>query len=153
MAVGDFTLFEEWLVDDGEGLIHDYEAHVFRLAIINNGVTPTAADATPRWSVSSGVDYDGNQVVTTGGYPDGGLTPAAPSWDQTGAVGKFDAGDVSLPQDAGGFTDGYWGILYNDSAANKNAIGFLDLGGPISEVAGPITIAWNAAGIMTKTIT
>ena len=61
-------------------------------------------------------------------------------------------GDIALAQDAVGFTDGYYGILYNDSATNKNAIGFIDLGGPVSEQAGPVNINWNASGILTVTV-
>ena len=46
--------------------------------------------------------------------------------------------------DAAGFTDGHYGILINDSATNKEAIGFWDLGGPVSEQAGPISLEFPA---------
>ena len=154
MAVGDLTLFEEWLVDDGEGDVHDYEVDVFKMALITNGVTPTAADATPMWSVGSGVDYDGNEVGTGGAvYVAGGLTLANPSYVEAAGVATFDADDPAvITQDAAGFNNAYWAIIYNDTATNINAIAFIELGGPVSQVAGPVTITLNASGIFTKTI-
>lgn len=159
MARGDLTLFEEWLVDDGEGDVHDYESDTFKLALIvgtgGAGVDPTAADATPMWSVGSGVDYDGNEVSDAGAvYVTGGLTLANPTHSEAAGVATFNADDPAvITQDAAGFTDAYWGIIYNDTATNKNAIAFLDMGGPVSQVAGPITITLHASGIWTKTIT
>ena len=57
-----------------------------------------------------------------------------------------------ISQNASGFTDGYWGILYNDTNGTDMAICFIDLGGPVSEVDGDITISWNASGIQTVTV-
>ena len=154
MATGDLTLFEEWLVDDGEGDVHDYEVDVFKIALIDNVITPTAADATPAWGATSGVDYDANEVSTAGAvYVAGGLTLANPTHTEAAGVATFDADDPAvITQDAAGFTDAYWGIIYNDTTTNKNAIAFIELGGPVSQVAGPITITLNASGIWTKTI-
>ena len=155
MAAGDLTLFEEWLVDDGEGDIHDYEVDVFKIALITNGVTPAAADGTPMWSVGSGKNYDGNEVSPiVAPYVAGGLTLANPSYSEAAGVATFDCDNPAvITQDAGGFTDAYWGIIYNFTATNKNAIAFLDLGGPVSQVDGAITITISASGIFTKTIT
>jgi hypothetical protein len=52
---------------------------------------------------------------------------------------------VSLAQDASGFTNGRWGILYNDTAAGKQALAYVDLGSDRSLVTGPLTIDWNGA--------
>lgn len=151
MARGDFTVFNELSVAIAEGRIN-LETDTFKLAIIDNTITPTANDTTPCWSASSGVDYDANEVSTAGGYTAGGLTLANPSFTRSGAVGTFDADDpATIAQNASGFTNGYYGIVYSDTATNKDAIGFLDLGGPVSEQAGPITISWNASGICTIT--
>jgi len=152
MARGDFTVFEEFADQLGMEL-HDFDNDTIKLAIIDNVVTPTAADATPAWGATSGVDYDANEVSTAGGYTSGGETVAV-TWTEADGVATLNdnSGDISLSQDGSGFTDGYYGILYNDSAANKNAIGFVDLGGPVSEQAGPIIITWNASGILTVTV-
>lgn len=152
MARGDFTVFEEFADQLGEE-IHNFASDTIKLAIIDDTVTPTAADATPAWGASSGVDYDANEVTDAGGYTAGGETIPV-TWTETDGVATLndDSGDVALAQNASGFTDGYWGILYNDSATNKNALGFLDLDGPVSEQAGPVNINWNANGIITVTV-
>jgi hypothetical protein len=149
MARGDFLVFNEFANSLAEKKVN-LETDTIKIALITNGVTPTANDATPAWGASSGVDYDGNEVSTAGGYTAGGLAVANPVTTRSGATTTFDADDpATIVQDAGGFTNAYWGILYSDTATNKEAIGFLDLGGPVSEVAGPIAIAWNASGICT----
>jgi hypothetical protein len=155
MAKGDFTIFEE-AVSDLANLKHNLkETHVFKLALITSVVTPTAADATPAWAEGSGVDYDGNEVGTGGNYTANGhtltYTGGVTRWAEAGGVGTFDADDISFAQSATGFTNARWGILYNDTIEGKLALGFLDLGGDVSEVDGPVAISWNAAGVLTIT--
>ena len=149
MARGDFTLFEEF-ADQMAKKLHDLSTDVLKLGLVDNTLTPTAADAAPDWS-----DYSDNDVSAAGGYTADGITltnTSSTRWDEADGVGTLDADDISLAQDAGGFTDAYWGILYNDTAAGKNAIGFVDLGGPVSEQDGPVAINWNASGILTVTV-
>ena len=149
MARGTFTVFNELTVSLAEKKIN-LETDTIKLALITNGVTPTANDADPQWGAGSGVDYDGNEVGTGGGYVAGGQECANPSLVRSGDTATFDADDpAGLSQDGSGFTDAYYGILYSDTATNKECIGFLDLGGPVSEQDGPIAIGWNALGICT----
>ena len=54
MATGDFTIFEEFADQLGMEL-HDFDNDTLKLGLIDNVVTPTAADATPRWGAGSGV--------------------------------------------------------------------------------------------------
>ena len=152
MATGDFTVFNEFTISLGEKLVN-LETDTIKLGLIDNVVTPLVDTATPTWDGTSSQDYDGNEVGTGGGYSAGGLTLSGPELIRAVAVATFDDDDsnLSLAQNAAGFTDAYWGILYSDTATAKNAIGFLELGGPVSEVAGPIAINWNASGILTIT--
>jgi hypothetical protein len=147
MARGDFTIFEEFADQLGEEK-HNFASDTLKLGIIDNVATPTAADATPTWS-----DYSANEVSTAGGYTANGETLANVSWSEAAGVGTLDADDVELAQNGSGFTDGYWGIVYNDSEATDMAIGFVDLGGPVSEQDGPVNIRWNASGLFTVTVT
>lgn len=147
MARGDFTVFEEFALQLGQEL-HTLASDTLKLGLVDDTLTPTAADATPAWG-----DYSANEVATTGGYVADGITLTGVTFTEAGGVATLDdTGNISLAQDGSGFTDAYWGILYNSSAAGSQAIGFLDLGGPVSEQAGPVNINWNASGILTITV-
>ena len=146
MATGDLTLFEEFSDQLGEEA-HNFATDTLKLGLIDNSSAPTAADATPTWS-----DYSGNEVSTAGGYSADGITLTSMTWTEASGVATLDAANISLSQDGSGFTDAYWGILYNDSNGTDMAIGFIELGGPVSEQAGPVAINWNASGILTVTV-
>jgi len=150
MARGDVTIFNEFVAQLGAG-DHNLVAggDTIKLGLIKNTLAPTAADASPTWT-----DYSANQVATTGSYINGGMTLTGQTYTEVDGVATFDdTGNIFLAQDDElGFTDAYWGILYNDTNATKMAIAFVDLAGPVSEVAGPVTINWNAAGIFILTV-
>ncbi len=146
MARGDVTLFEEFAADIGAEKFN-FDSDTFKLGIVDDTLAPTAADASPTWG-----DYSANEVSTAGGYTANGETIGSTSYSEADGVATFDGDNVTLTQDASGFTDGYWGIIYDDDEAGDAAIGFVDLGGPVSEQAGPIAINWNASGIFTVTI-
>jgi len=146
MATGDVTIFEEFLVDLRDK-IFDFDTDTWKLGIIDNSTPPTAADATPRWA-----DYSGNEVATAGNYTANGETLGSVTCAEAAGVMTFDAADVTISQDGSGFTDGYWGIIYSDTAAADQAMAFVEMGGPVSEQAGDVTFEWNASGIATFTV-
>jgi len=153
MARGDWQLFNKFLEWLSEG-VFNLETDTIKLGIIDNVVTPAQDTATPTWDGTSSQEYDGNEVSTAGGYPAGGLTLSGPETNLASNVLTFDDDDsnLTLSQDGSGFTDGYWGIMYSDTATNKNAIGYVDLGGPVSEQDGAINLNFNASGIFTVTL-
>lgn len=147
MAQGDFTLFNEFSQQllIGE---HDLNAtDTIKLALITNAVVPTASTTTPTLS-------DFTQVTGTN-YTAGGATVTTPVVSVvSGSTYKFDGDNVSWTQNAGGPTNIYYGILYNDTQAADMAIGFIDMTTdsgttPISLAAGNISVNWNASGIFT----
>lgn len=145
MARGDVVLFEEivhQLGTEKHNLVNGGD--VIKLGIIDNTTPPTAADTAPDWS-----DYSANEVSEAGGYIADGLTLANQSYTEVDGVATFDADNISLAQDVSGFANGYWGILYNSTNVGKEALAFVDLGGPVSEVAGPVAINWNESGIFS----
>jgi len=150
MAAGDVTVFNEFLEDIGEGF-HDFETDTVKLALISSGITPLVNTESPRWDVSSSQDYRTYQVSTGGAYPDGGFTVPVTFRRTTGVVTlNDDNGDIELDPDPLGFNNARWGILYNASAANKNAIAFVDFGDVgLDETAGAVRIYWNMSGIFT----
>ena len=153
MATGDITIFNQF-VDDLANKTHNLKTDTFKLGFITSAVTPAAADTTPMWSVGSGKDYDGNEVVATGNYTAGGITIGNPTFSFVGGAGKWDDNgtNISLAQHGSGFTNARWGIIYNDTATNNEAVAFVDFGGDLSEVAGPISMTWHAGGILITTI-
>ena len=147
MARNDWVTFEEFSLDlaDGE---HDLGADTFKVGLLDDTTAPTAADGTPRWG-----DYSANEVSGTG-YTAGGATLSGTAVAEVGGVTTFDdTGNVTWSQNGAGPTDIYWAVLYNDSAAADQAVGFLDMGGAVSLQDGDVTITWNASGILTITVT
>ena len=146
MAQGDVVFFDQFLVDVMEE-IHNLETDTIKVALVDNVITPVATTADPRWGAGGTTDLSANEVAAGGNYAAGGATPAAPEVTLTGGLAQFDAGDVSWAQDASNPTDAEWAIVYNDTAAGKNAIGFVDIGGTFDMTTGDLSITWNANGI------
>ena len=141
MATGDYTTFDEAKLAILKGT-HNLDTNVIKIAICDNTVAPTAATATPTLG-------DFTQVGTAGSYIAGGTTLTV-SLSEAAGTATFDAtNDPTWAQDALNDTDAYWGIVYNDTSATDEAIGFVELGGPVDMSAGPLTITWNASGLST----
>jgi len=143
MARNDVTIFQEALAKmlDGDWASTDH----FYLAICDNTTTPSASTATP-------VIGDFTQVGSGGTYVADGTDLGALSALVTQAAGVMTFDSTTNPswaQDAGNDTDAYWGIIYNYTDAGKDALAFVDLGGPVDMSAGDLTITWNGSGIFT----
>jgi len=143
MAAGDLTVFEESALDFING-VHNLGSDTIKVGLVDDTITPAADDETPRWA-----DYSANEVSTAGGYTANGETLSGTGTSEADGTATFDdSGNISLSQDGSGFTDAYWAIIYNDTATNDEALAFVELDGPVSEQAGPITITWHASGIL-----
>lgn len=88
-----------------------------------------------------------NQVTPGGNYADGGPTIANNTVTLTGGAGVFDGDDIAITADGSNPTDARWDIIYNDTAAGKNAIGFVDNGADIDLSLGDFSITWSGSGI------
>jgi len=135
MAEGDITVFEEFSID---ALSEVYKflsaADTVKCMLITNASAPTAADATPTYS-----DYSGNECSGTG-YTAGGAAVSYTFTEAGGTATFAITSDISWAQNALGPEDAYYGVVYCDSAASKNAFCFIDLDGPLSLRTGDITI-------------
>ena len=141
MAQGDVTVFDEAKLALLNGT-HDLDTHSFKLALCDNTVAPTAATATP-------VLADFTQVGVAGSYISGGTALTITLTEAAGTVTYDATNNPTWAQNASNDVDAYWGILYNDTNAGKEAIAFVDLGGPVDMTAGDLTVTWNASGIFT----
>lgn len=143
MARGDVTVFDvaKGKMLDGGWASTDH----FYCAVCDNTATPTAATLTPTLG-------DFTEVTNAGTYVAGGTDLGTLADLVTEAAGtmKFDsATNPTWAQNASNDVDAYWGIIYNYTDAGKDALAFVDLGGPVDMRAGDLTITWNGAGIFT----
>lgn len=145
MARGDIKWFAQGLHDLGNK-IHDLDGDDIRMGIASNAVVPAIDTPAPHWGGTGTTNFAANQVATGAGYT-GPIVLGTEQWTLIAGGPRFRlTGDVTIPQDAGaGFSNGYWGIIYNNTDANKRALGFVDLGGPVGNVAGPVDFLWNGA--------
>lgn len=154
MAQGDMIIFDKGF-EAGHQNGWDWNTDVFKLGIVDDTITPTTETALPAWGTGGTTDLSANEVSTGGTSYTGPITLAGTSFSEVSdGVFEFDFTSPSqLAQDASGFTDGYWAIIYNDTDTNDLAICAIDLGGPISLVGGSLTITFNANGIFRITRT
>ena len=126
MATGDVTWFDQALVDISKKLIN-LSADTIKLGLITTSTTPAATTAVPCWGAGGTTNMSTNAVATGTAWT-GPVTLASVTCSLSGGKMVFDAADVSVSQDASGFTNARWGIIYSDTATNKNCLAFLDLG-------------------------
>ncbi len=145
MATGDVIVFEESkavLISGG------WEAaDQMKIAILDNGTPPTAADGTPQLG-----DY--SEVGASGTYVAGGLNldTLTTMVSEAGGVMTFDTGtNPTWAQDVSNDVDAWWGLIYNQTQTGNLAVCFVELGGPVDMTAGDLTITWNGTGIFTIT--
>ena len=147
MARGDFTLFGNFAQDLASG-IHDLGSDVLKLGIITTVVTPLTSESSAKWG-----QYSGNEVSTDDSQYAEPLTLGSVTLTTVSSiVTMLDSSDIALTQNSSAFTNAGWGILYNETASSDQAIGFLDLGGPVDLTAGPITITPNTSGWVRFTV-
>jgi len=149
MARNDWVTFNVH-AEDLANKVHNMGSDTFMVGLINNDATLPAVDTlTPRWA-----DFSANEVSGGTSYVANGKALTGTSIAESGGVVTFDdTGNVLWAEDASGPEDIYWAILYNITATNDEAVGFLDMGGPVSLKAGDVSITWHASGIWTLTVT
>lgn len=149
MATGDIKWFRQGLMDLGNK-IHDMDGDDWRLGIVDTTITPAISTAAPHWGGTGTTDLSANQVATATAYT-GPIALSSEAWALiTGGV-AMDFADVTIAQDASGFTDGAWGIIYNNTDANKRAVAYIELSsaGTFSNASGAQTIQLNANGALS----
>lgn len=154
MATGNIKWFAQGLLDLGNK-IHNLSADVLKLGIVTTATVPSVTTAAPHWGGTGTTNFAANQVSTGGTQYTGPKTLASVTWTLVSGVPTLRATDIAMTQDASGFSNGAWGIIYNDSDANKRALGYVELSaaGAASLVAGALTIDWQGAGTDILTIT
>jgi hypothetical protein len=140
MATGDLRWFGQALHDLGNKL-HDMDSDDLRIALITGAATPLVTTAAPHWAGTGTTNFATSQVATGTVYT-GPIALAGRTWTLVSGSPILRADIVTVLQDAAGFTNARWGIVFNNTDANKRAIGFVDLGSDRSIVGGALTIDW-----------
>lgn len=144
MATGTVKWFQQALLDLGNK-IHDLDGDDLRMGIVTTTTVPAVGTTAPHWGGTGTTNFATNQVATAGTSYTAPIVLTTESWSLVSGVATFRADVINLLQDASGFADGAWGIIYNNSDTNKRAIAFVELSaaGSLSIVAGPVTIDWS----------
>ena len=152
MARGDVHFFANFDKKAKDGISFNLSSDTIKVGLVDNTIVPTVGLADPRWGAAGTNDFSAHQVATGTSYT-GPITPGSVTWTQLAGVNTLSFGNISVAQNASGFTDAYWAIVYDDTVAGKYAIGYIDLAGPISIVGGALSITLNASGFGTDTAT
>lgn len=148
MALGDFTLFNQFRLDLGLK-VHDVLNDTLKVALIrgavSSGIDPTATTANPCWGTGGSTNLLTHQVATGTVYLTGGITLAGKTWLTASGAATLRASVAAWSVDASGFTNARWAILYNDTQATKKAIGFIDLGSVRSIQSEGLSLNWFGA--------
>lgn len=146
MATGTVKWFPEALLALGNK-VHNLGSDVLKLGIVTNATVPGLSTAAPHWGGTGTTNFAANQVGTGGTSYTGPITLTSVSWSNVSNVPTLRADVVTLAQDAAGFANGAYGIIFNNTDANKRAIGWIELssGGTASLVSGQLVIDWNGA--------
>jgi len=152
MARGDVHVFAAFILKSKAGGAFNLSSDTLKLGIVTSSTVPTVSTPDPRWGAGGSTDFSATQVALATAYT-GPIPLSSVTYTRTNGVDTLAAANLSVAQDAGGFTNGAYGIIYDDTVAGKYAIGFVDLGGPVSLVGGPLNINWNASGIFAETAT
>lgn len=143
-----FNLYDQW---------RDIVADPTRAAAIAG--TLKLALVTATYTVDQNLHDFFNDItneVTGTNYTAGGNACTSPTWtgpDGSGVL-TFDAADpATWSQHASGFTNARRAILYYDTGVSSTSrlVGYSnDFGADIGNVAGDVTVAFNASGIYTS---
>ena len=152
MAAGDVHVSAKFVSNMSlTGLASLWATNTIKMGIMTNAVVPGVNDTDPRWGAGGSQNYSTAEVTPGGSYSAGGITITSPGSSLSGAVTSLTAtSPISLAANASNPTGAYWGAFYDSTDAGKHIFGYIDLGGPISTVAGlQINIAGASSGTQT----
>ncbi|NKB59006.1 MAG: hypothetical protein GKS00_21985 [Alphaproteobacteria bacterium] len=142
-----WTLYHKWLEAQADGGVAgtpiDFDGDTLKIALAASGYTPSD-------TLHDLFDDITNEVMGTG-YTAGGETLANKVVTESSGTVTFDADNASWLQNASGFANARYAILYKEgaSAAISPLIAYADLGGDKGNVGGDLTLQFDATGIIT----
>lgn len=157
MATGTIKWFAQGLLDLGNK-VHNLSSDTLMLGIVTNVTPPTVDTVGAHWGGTGTTNFLPTQVAVGGTSYTGPKTLSSVTWTLIGSAPKVPtlrATDVTLSQDASGFTNGAYAIIYNNTDANKRALAWVELSsaGTLSLVDDLVKIDWGGSGTDILTIT
>lgn len=134
-----FNKFNDFAEQLGKG-IHQLHAAGHTLKVYLSNATPSAAD--------DAVKTDLAEITDEHGYPAGG-TDVQNDYTETGGTGTLTGVDVVFTASGGSFGPFRYAVLYNDTAASDNLIGWWDYGSSITCNTGETFTVNFGASILT----
>jgi hypothetical protein len=115
----------------------DIDTDALKVGLITNATTPSNGDSDPCWGAGGAQNYSTNEVAGTGGYTTGGVALAGVAVAQSTTTVTISAtSPISWAANASSPTNARWAIIYDNTTANKQVVGYIDLGGVVSLVPG-----------------
>ena len=124
----------------------DFDGDTIKFGIITSTVTPDTDETSTHlhWD-----DLSGNEVSGTN-YTAGGITVTSITVTREGSgIIMIDGVNITILQDAGGFSNGRHGILYKSTgtASTSPLISAVDFGADKGNVSNDLLLSFNANGI------
>lgn len=153
MAAGDTKFLGnaiEFMANNSPAAI--WGSDTVKIALITSATTPSVNDSNPCWGAGGSQNYSTNEVTAGGNYTAGGATLAGKTTVQTNNVVSLNAtSPAAWAAHASNPTNARWAVIYDDTVANKNVFGFIDLGADTSLVTG-LQINFNSASSGTQPV-
>ena len=149
MALGDCGVFDSFIQYSFEGNAENpfdlgATPDTIKVAIVDNTTVPATTTADPCWGAGGSTNMSTGEQ-TGGSYTAGGLTLSNVAVTNSGGTIYIDFDDpAGWAQNGSNPTTVYYGIIYSDTATNKNCIGWVDLDGPWDAQTGALSITWGA---------
>ena len=147
MAAGSFTVYNIAKEKIVRSTI-DMDTHTFKVALVGSNAALSASFAGTSTNCQLS---DVTQITGTGYTAGGNATTIAVS--RSGGTVTVDTSDTTWTSAT---ITAKGAILYDDTAANDDMVGFMDLDttsgtSTVSSSGGDFTIVWNASGLFTLT--
>jgi len=139
MAAGDLIFFNKAITALLNGT-HDLDTHEFKVAICDNTVTPVKTELSPAFT-----NY--TEVGIAGSYITGGTVLVVSLVELNGITTLDFTNNPTWLLNVLNDVDAFWGIVYNNTNVGKEALAFIDLGGPFDMQIDTLTITWHPDGV------
>jgi hypothetical protein len=152
MAAGDVKLMSSFVTAMANMTPADkWGSDQIKVALITSSTTPSQTDSDARWGAGGGQNYSTNEVTPGGNYSAGGVVLSGTAVVNSTTHTNLNAtSPVTWAANASNPTNARYAILYDNTTANKEVLGYIDLGGNTSLVPG---LQLNLAGVSSGTAT